>query len=641
MTTITRSRQPREGWPDEAFLRSAIDEANPGALRMALYQQTGDPELAAMTVEQRPLRGGSMVMPSISREARTILRDKAFAYLSQGPAPAAPAPDLAQTEQLIAVFGAPAATPMQARMAFEELGFDPSARDVAWTKQPSAGRLAAFKVTVVGAGVSGLAAAIKLKKLGIPFEIIERQGAVGGTWALNDYPEARVDVSNFLYQFKFEQNYPWRGAFATQAEIREYLEHIARKYGVFEHIRLSTALAAADWNEAAKRWDIQLRLPDGQVERTSSQVVLSAAGLFSTARIPDIPGLDSFRGRMFHTTAWDHTYDLKGKRVALIGTGSSGAQLMPHLARTAQTLSVFQRTPNWILPINGYHAAVSEGQRWMLANLPYYWNWFCYATVVLDQQLEDLQERDPEWQAAGGEVSQRNDQLRAFLEAWTREQLADRPDLLAKSLPTFPPAARRLVADNGWFDALKRPNVELVTDPIARITPDGVVTAGGHDHKVDLIVLGSGFNTAQYLLPAEYRGVDGRTPQAQWAKDGARAYLGMTVPGFPNFFIFYGPNGQPRTGSFPSWSEVWARYAISLVAAMIERGGEAIEVKEDAFAAYNDRMDAAMERLIWGSPGAGSYYVNAHGRSSVNMPWNIETYFGQVLAPDLENYEIR
>jgi 4-hydroxyacetophenone monooxygenase len=368
--------------------------------------------------------------------------------------------------------------------------------------------------------------------------------------------------------------------------------------------------------------------------------VIHAGGLFSTPKLPDIAGVEDFEGRILHTTAWDHEYELAGKRVALIGTGSTGAQLMPHLARETAHLTVFQRTPNWILPVSGYHAPVPLEQQWLLQNLPYYWNWFCYATVVLDKQIEELQERDPAWIAEGGRVSARNDALRTFLEDSMEQALADRPDLLQKCRPAYPPAARRLVADNGWFQALKRPNVDLVTDPIARITKDAVVTAQGVQHQVDLIVMASGFQTSRYLWPVRYQGRGEATPEIQWAKDGARAYLGVTMTNFPNLFIFYGPNGQPRSGSFPSWAEVWARYALGLIVETLEVGETALEVRASVFDTYNQELDQSVRHLIWDSPGANSYYLNEHGRSGLNMPWRTEDYFARLMRPDIENYRL-
>ena len=240
-------------WPDAAFIERAVDRSNLNALRMALYQQTGDPELAAMRPEPRSVRGGAMTVQAVARADRAALKRKAMAYLCAGPSVSVRVPDRDEAQQLLGIFGMPAESAPAARMAFEELAFDPESRDPAWKHRPTAAVLANYTVTIIGAGVSGLATAIKLKKLGIPFEIIERQAGIGGTWLLNDYPEARVDISNFVYEYKFEKNYPWRGYFASQPEIRQYLEHIATKYDLLSSIRFNTEVIAASWDEADRR----------------------------------------------------------------------------------------------------------------------------------------------------------------------------------------------------------------------------------------------------------------------------------------------------------------------------------------------------------------------------------------------------
>jgi 4-hydroxyacetophenone monooxygenase len=626
-------------WADEAFLGRVLDQANLNALRLALYLQTGHPELAAMRTEQRPLRGGAMFIPTLAHEHRARLKEIALAHLLKGPHPPAPAPSLNEITALLDLFGAPAKSSSAAKLAFEELAFQDTPRPVVWSTRQTPQTLAAYKVMIVGAGISGMAVGLKLKALGIPFEIIERQDGVGGTWRLNDYPEARVDISNFVYQFKFE-NHAWPGSFASQPEILAYLEAIARKYDLMDAIRTRTEVVAAAWDESALEWVVTLRGPDGAETISRTWFLLSASGLFSTPKIPDIPGAETFQGKMFHTTAWDHNYDFAGRRVALIGAGSSGAQLMPRLARDAAQLTVFQRTPNWVLPVEGYHAKVTPEQRFLLDNMPYYWNWFCYAAFLGDLQIEPIQTHDPDWQSAGGQVSERNDRLRDFLSGYLRRKIGHREDLVAKCLPQYPPAARRLVIDNGWYDALLRDSVELVTDAISEITQTGIKTVDGSMRDFDLIVMGLGFNTSAYLAPVRYQGRNGQTPGQLWAADGARAYLGSTMPGFPNFFMFYGPNGQARAGSFQGWADICARYVAQIIVSLVERGARRIEVCEAAYADYNARLDAAMTRMIWGEGGAGSYYLNEHGRSGVNMPWTVDEFYLWMMAPDLSNFEI-
>lgn len=629
-----------DGWPTRDVIARAVELANPGALRMALYQQTGDTELAAMTVEQRDVRGGSMTIPLLARRDRPRLREKATAYLAGGPVPPAPTPTPAEVAELLAMYGTAPTDADELRLAYEELAFDDRPRAVRWDREPDRSTLDETTVTIIGAGISGLAMAVKLTELGLPYEILERQAAIGGTWQFNDYPGARVDVTNFVYQFKTEKGHAWTREFAGQPEIRDYLVGIADRYRITPHVRLSTTLLSATWDEASATWLLEVRGPDGATEQRRSRVLICATGLFSTPNLPDIAGIEEFGGRIVHTTSWDHDYDLSGKRIALIGTGSSGSQLMPHLAAAGESLVVYQRTPNWVLPVPGWDQETPAELRWLLDHLPYYWNWHCYATFFANLQIQQLQEVDPEWQAGGGFVNERNDRLRAFLTAHVCAAFAGRPDLIARSIPDYPPTARRLVIDNGWYDSLVRPDVELVADPIRAIDATGIVTSDGRRRPFDLIVLGSGFQTWRHLFPIELRGRRGVTPDELWAPDGARAYLGTMLPDVPNFFMFYGPSGQPRAGGFHGWAESFARYVATLLMHMVERDAEAIVVTSDAFERYNRRLDEAVVGKIWGSLGAGSYYLNEHGRPGVNMPWTVHELFRMLTHPDFDDMEL-
>ena len=636
----TTATAPPGGWPDAAFIERAVAQAHPGALRMALYQQTRHLQLAAMQVEHREVRGGSMTVPVVARGDRARLRELAFEYLRRGTVDVSPAPTVSEAADLLAMYGSPVRGRHALQLAYEELAFDDNPRGVAWRRRPADAELADTSVTIVGAGISGLTVAIRLSELGLPFTIVERQPAIGGTWQLNGYPGARVDVTNFLYQFKFEKHHPWTSAFAGHSEIRQYLQDIADKYGITPHVQLGTTLETAEWDDARAAWLIRVRRPDGTTETRRSRILVAASGLFSTANTISVAGMETFGGRIVHTTTWDHDYPLEGKRIALIGTGSSGSQLMPHLARAASALTVFQRTPNWVVPVDGWHAQMTPEQQWLLASMPYYWNWYCYATFLADMQIQPLQVFDPDWQHRGGLVSERNDRLRAFLTEHIRTTFAARPDLIGKCTPDYPPAARRLVIDNGWYDALLRPDVELVTTPVEAFTSRGLRTADGREHPADLVVLGSGFQTWRYLFPMEITGRGGITPQHLWAPDGARAYLGTLLPGFPNLFIFYGPNGQPRAGGFHGWAETFARYVAQLITTTLDCGAQAVAVTRAAYDDYNRRLDDAMESLIWGSLGSGSYYLNEHGRPGVNIPFTVEELYGMLAEPDLADMEM-
>jgi 4-hydroxyacetophenone monooxygenase len=380
----------------------------------------------------------------------------------------------------------------------------------------------------------------------------------------------------------------------------------------------------------------------GQDARTiRANFVISASGLFSTPKLPDLPGIENFRGAVRHTTDWRDSDELAGRHVAQIGNGASGAQLMPYIARHAAHVTVFQRTANWVLPMEGYRDRVPSEMHWLFDNLPLYWNWFSYAMHFLNMQLEGLQEVDPEWQKTGGVINSRNDTLRDNVTQFIRERLASRPDLIEKVIPKYPPMARRPTVDNGWYDALLRDNVELVTDPIDHVTQDAIVTKNGRSYACDLIVCAAGFATTRYLWPATYTGRDGATLDRLWGKDGPRAHLGMTMPGFPNFFMFYGPSSQGRAGSFYSMTELWTRYALKAIVHVIESDARIIEVTEAAYEISNENLDRQNKKILWETYGKGFYYLTDKGRSVTNSPFSVADIFSMLYEPDYSQYTMR
>jgi 4-hydroxyacetophenone monooxygenase len=623
---------------DDAFLMSAIKQANLNALRMALYQLTGDPEFAAMEVEPFAIRGGALFTMVVAEKNRGRMIEKAFEILKNIPERPAQLPSKDRVRELMTMFSGQELSEADFQYGFEELALEDFPRDVKWNQEPDRKKLQDYKITIVGAGISGIAVAILLERIGIPYKIIERRPGLGGTWWINDYPEARVDTSSFLYQFRFEKNYPWSEFFASRDETLKYLNHVAVKYGILGNIQFSTELISAKWDESTSHWRCQVRQPDGVEREERANVLISAMGLFATPKLPDIEGIADFQGKMFHTTAWDHGYDYSGKRIALIGNGSTGTQLMPRIARVAKSVTAFQRTPNWIQPVENYRGKITPEIRWLFDNVPYYWNWFGYSIFVAASSSQELQAHDREWQEQGGRISGPNDKVRAALTQYIRDKVGDDAELFEKCLPMYAPMARRLVVDNGWYDALRRDNVELITARIERFTPMGIRTVDGVEREFDLVILGAGFDVNRFLWPVKYEGREGATLEKSWRKDGARSYLGMTMPGYPNFFMFYGPNGQPRSGGFYSWAEVWSRYAVKLIVKMIESGFNSVECKQEVYDDYNRRIDLANKEIIWEDQGQGGYYVNKHGRSSVNLPWRVEQYHAWMVEPDVNDF---
>ena len=606
---------------------------------MALYQSTRDESLLEIKVQSVADRGGAYIISALRDEDAAVVREKAVAFLIGG-GKLLQEPDAADLEVMLTSFEGRELEPNELALGKEQVAFADFPRAVDWTELPSAEVRESVRVAIVGAGIGGVAMGIQLERLQIPYTIYERQGAVGGTWAANTYPEARVDVTSFLYQYSFMKQYPWAHHYATQQEMADYLEQVAIQYGVREHIQLNTEVVAGRWDAETSSWTISIRREHGGEEVISAPIFISASGLFNKSKMPAIAGVDDFKGEVVHTAHWVDEFNPAGKRVALIGNGSSGSQLMPHLARTSGHLTVFQRTPQWVAPLDNYHGEVGEELQWLLQNFPHYWNWHCYAAYATTNYAQLMNYTDEAWIAGGGLISQKNDAMRAFLTDYIKDKLKDRPELIDKSIPGYAPTARRLVIDNGWYDSLLRDNVTLVASSIDHITFDSIVDATGGATEVDAIVLASGFEVERYLWPVDYVGRDGLTLSELWATDGPRSYLGISLPNFPNFFIMFGPNGQPRTGGYHMWSEIWTRYIGRAIVRLVEEGATSIEVRRDVFDEYNRLQDAEHDRLILQTEGRYGYAVAAYQRDVNHIPWMTWDYADRLTNPSDDDFHL-
>jgi len=627
---------------DEATARRALAMASTNVLRIALYQATGDEELARMRVDYAPFWAGAYEVPVLAPEHEERVREKAIEFLRSGAASRCESPDDATLRGLMEKLVDRPVNDYLFSFGKEEANFTPFPRGVEWPsgEAPAAAR-SDFKAIVIGAGAAGMVAAVHLRRLGIPFTVIERNSDVGGTWLTNDYPDSRVDIASHHYQLTLTRNYPWKHWYATQSELLDYLRGIADDFDLRGDIRFNTELTDARWDEATAKWDVRLVGQDGAETALSANVIISAAGLFNAPNMPDIPGIEQFEGKIFHTTQWPHDYDYAGKKVGIIGVGCTGAQLMPAVARKAGHVSVFQRSPHWVSRMDNYREPIPADFQWLMDNVPHYWNWHCFNVFyTLFSDDGALQQIDPEWQRDGGLINRKNDLLRANIRDNILSEFPDDPEFAAKLMPEWPPFAKRLVVDNGWFDALKQPNVDLVTQGIERITPHGIVTSDGVERELDMIVVAGGFKAERYLWPVAYRGRNGITLEQAWAKDGARSYVGVTMPDFPNLFVIYGPNMQARSGGLFAWLELWARYSLDCIVQMIEGGHRTIECRREVFDAYNAKLDAAQDECIWSLEGARSYYINEHGRQAVNNPLRPSVTYESIRHANLADYHV-
>jgi len=626
---------------ERASLTRIVEDAAPNVLRVALYQATCNEELTTMGVIDVAARGGAFRAKALAPEHHARVRELAVEYLlglDGAPSHGHAALDVAEAKELMEIMSGEPLPDEEIPFRIEELAFGAFPRGVEWSDPDTVEIPDDFSVVIIGAGFSGVAMAIQLERLGIPYRVLERQAEIGGTWNWNRYPGARVDTTSFIYQFTFEKDHEWDEYFATQSQVKGYIDAVARKHGVRRRIEFSTTMTRAVFDEDASQWVLTAQKEGGEPETIRASVVIAASGLFSTAKDLDLPGISEFEGEVFHTTDLTSDFDATRRRIAFLGNGSTGVQLMPELAPAAEKLYVFVRTPQWIGPMENYRERVPDGTKWLLKNFPGYWNWYRYERILASLNAMRLQELDGRWQEGGGRVSEVNDKFTDILKTYMSEQLQGDERYLAMLTPDYPPYARRMIVDNGWYAALTRPNVELITGGVASLSAKGVVTADGTTVEVDTVIAASGFNVERYLWPAEYLGRDGRSIETLWRQTGPHAFLGMLVPGFPNLFIMYGPNSQPRAGSTQSAIEQWVRYATRAVMRMIETSSRTVEVDESTAAKYNAAMDEAMDTLVWTQVGERNYYVGQNGRQFVNAPWtNAEyhRYFNQDPGVDL------
>jgi cation diffusion facilitator CzcD-associated flavoprotein CzcO len=460
-------------------------------------------------------------------------------------------------------------------------------------------------VAILGAGAGGIAMGVALTRAGYDYTIYERADGVGGTWRANTYPGAKCDVPSHFYSFSFAPNPWWSHTYATQPEILAYLERCTDQFGVRPHVRVNTNITDCTWNDADAQWELHSDV--GETFR--ADVLVSGLGMFNTPTMPKFPGAERFQGRAFHSAHWDHSKSLAGERVASIGTGASAIQYVPAIAPEVAHLTVFQRTPIWITPrVEGPFSPEEQRQfaRNPMKTRIHRWKiWWTYerAKFAADSEMITMQT--------------------ALARSYLERKVAD-PELRAQLTPDYPVGCKRPLMARDWYPALQRDNVRLVTSPIVEITEAGLRTADGEDHDVDTIVYGTGFTANQYLASVAIRGRDGHTLANDW-RDGAEAYLGLTVPGYPNFFMLYGPNTNGVT-SIMFMHECQVRYVMSALRAL-QRGKRAsFDVKHAVNRRYNRKIQAAMDGTVW-TAGCGNYFRAPNGKVVTQLPYSGGRYY--------------
>ncbi len=479
-----------------------------------------------------------------------------------------------------------------------------------------------FRIAILGAGFGGLGMAIRLKEKGVEdFVVFERDEEVGGTWWANTYPGCQCDIPSHLYSYSFALNPEWTRTYPLQPEIRDYLRECADRYGVRPHLRLGCAIERAEWDDEAAVW--RLETNEGTF---TAEVVIAAPGALSEPRIPELPGIESFGGTVFHTAAWNHDHDLTGRKVAVVGTGASAIQTVPRIQPIAEHVTVFQRTPPWVVPhrdrpITGFERAlyrrVPAAQRTVRT------------AVYLGRELlvTGLAYR-PQLMKA----------LQRAAEAHMAKQVPD-PELRAKLTPDYVLGCKRILPSNEWYPAITQPNVDLVPSAVTEVRPEGVVGADGVLREVDTLIFATGFHVTDVPFAQFIRGRDGARLDDLWHGSPA-AYRGASVPGFPNMFWIVGPNTGLGHNSMVFMIEAQINYLLDALETMERSGATEIEVRRDAYDAYNTHLQSRLDGTVWDTGGCSSWYLDANGRNATIWPDFTFRFWEQTRRFDAPAYEL-
>ena len=459
-----------------------------------------------------------------------------------------------------------------------------------------------FSVAVVGAGFSGVCAGIKLKEAGIDFTIFEKAERVGGTWRDNTYPGCECDIPSHLYSFSFERNPGWSKAFSPWHEILDYVERCVDRYGLRPHLRLGTEVTKAAFDEERGVWELTLN--DGSVE--TARAVMFGTGPLSVPSIPELEGLARFEGASFHSSRWDHDYDFAGKRVAVVGTGASAIQIVPNLQPVAEKLTLFQRTPPWVLPKPD--TVYSETAKRLFARFPALTR--AYRNTIY-WVLEAL--------GAGFVVDPRINQARRGMAIRHIESAIDDPALREKVTPDYMIGCKRVLLSNDYYPALAQPNVELVDRAVREVTERGVIDADGREHPVDAIVWSTGFEVTAMLGDIEVKGIGGADLKELWRRRSIQAFYGIVVSGFPNAYILVGPNTGLGHNSVVFMIEAQVHYAMRCIEQLRERDLRYLDVKRGAQNLFNERLQERLADTVWAT-GCQSWYLADGGRNSTLWP---------------------
>lgn len=625
----------------EKELKKALAEADLSSLMLTLVHLTGDMDIIRGDI--RPKQEFLNPDDGVSDQQRASVLDKACLIIQEyfRQPKECFVPGEAELREMFEFLAGQKVADDYAEFLKQELsiqGEDPYAQPEIFAVPED--RRADFQVLIIGAGLSGMLSGIRLKEAGISFQILEKNADVGGTWFENTYPGCRVDSANHAYSYSFRPQ-DWPQYFSSQKVLLQYCKDTADEYGLRAKTRFNTEVSEARFDEKTGLWQL-LVVQDGKRTTLTANAVISAVGQLNRPRMPDIPGAEDFAGPSFHSSRWEHQHDFAGKRIGIIGTGASAFQFAPILADEASQISLFQRTPPWIVSNPVYFEEIPEGKHWLLRQLPFYAKWFRFSVFWRGAEglLHAVQAEDG-WNRPEESVSPANQMFRDLLIMNLKETLAGREDLIEKCTPDYPPGAKRILIDDGrYLRSLRQDNVALITEPIERITKNGIRTKDGAEHEFDILVYGTGFKASSFLFPMKIYGREGRELQDVWAGT-PKAFKGITIPGFPNFFCCYGPNTNiVVNGSIIFFSECEVRYILGCIALLLQQKGRAIEVRQEVSRDYNQRIEAGNRQMAWGQSGVNTWYKNREGKITQNWPFTMLEFWQQTRKPDPADYQV-
>lgn len=630
---------------DDELIARALQDASIPTLMMSMIHMSGDASLLEGAI--RP--AGAYIneyQGYMSEEDKATVRAQALQVIKtfrDGGCQLPPPPDRDTIHRMMNFFVAQEVPEEYLPMMLEEMELDGrDQRSDNWGSEVPQQHREQHKVLVIGGGMSGVLAAVRLQEAGLPFVVIEKNSSVGGTWFENRYPGARVDVSNHLYCYSFEPAHHWTQYFAQQPELRKYFEDVVSNHHLQDRFRLNTEVTRAVYDEDTNLWTVDTLDTSGNSETHVVNSVISAVGQLNRPKLPDVPGVEEFQGQWCHSADWDTDMDYRGKRVIVVGAGASAFQIVPTIAADVAQLTVFQRVAPWMFENPIYHEKVPEGKKWCLEHLPFYTRWFrfllfwcacdgAYDTVVVD----------PEWPHQERSVNEMNDFVYQMFSDYIRGQVSDNEELLLKVLPDYPPMGRRTLQDNGsWLGALQRDNVTLEAQGISEVTAEGVIANNGEVFSADIIIYATGFKTDQFLWPMEIRGRGGQLLSETWSEEPS-AYLGITVNGFPNFYCMFGPGTNLAFGgSLVFNGECQMRYTMECIKLLLQSGDKALECTEEAHRNYQRRFREQHAKLIWEHPNVHSYYQNKQGHVTLLWPWKIIDMWRWTKRVDPGDYKL-